>query len=217
MRLFERALEAIFDLLAPPDCAACARACASSAVFCAECAALRSAAPSSAARFFELPLVVAGDYAPPLSPAIQRFKYSGHAELARPLSRLLAPALLALALPRDAILVPVPLHARRLAARGYNQAALLAVELARQLGLRARPRLLERPRYTERQVGKGRDERLHNLEQAFRVRTPCSTNIVLIDDVVTTGATVRACAQALTDAGASVLAVGALAAARAVP
>jgi ComF family protein len=155
--------------------------------------------------------VVAGGYAPPLSTAIVRFKYQGRAELSRSLARLVAPALGGLTLPADAVLVPVPLHPHRLATRGYNQAALLAQELGRTSGLACRPRLLARTRQTERQVGKSREERLTNAADAFLVRQRGARQAVVVDDVVTTGSTVRACAQALARAGVQLCAVVALA------
>jgi len=162
-----------------------------------------------------VPLVVAGPYAAPLSTAITRFKYGGRPELSRYLSPLLLPGLKRLSLPADATLVPVPLHAGRLATRGYNQAALLAQELARQCPWRCDPRLLRRARATEKQVGKARTERLTNASGAFELRRPGPTRVVLVDDVVTTGSTVRACAQALAEGGVSLLAV--VAVARALP
>jgi len=159
-------------------------------------------------------LAVAGAYLPPLSTAIQRFKYQGRAELCAPLARLLSSAITQLALPSDVLFVPVPLHVRRLASRGYNQAALLATQLASQCGRGCRPRLLARARDTDRQVGKQRAERLENLKAAFQLRQRTSKSVVLVDDVITTGSTVRECAQALNSEGVKVAAIVALARAR---
>jgi predicted amidophosphoribosyltransferase len=105
----------------------------------------------------------------------------------------------------------VPLHRQRLALRGYNQAALLARELAQNLGLVCEPRLLVRTRETERQVGKSRALRLTNASGAFEVYKRGRARVVLVDDVITTGSTVRACAQALTEAGIELAAVVAVA------
>ncbi len=212
MQLLARVVSELLDVLAPPGCAACDAPCM--AAFCDDCGAV-SLAPS-AVELDGVPLLVAGDYAPPLSTAIARFKYSGRPELSRCLGALLTPALERLQLPRDTVLVPVPLHPRRLAARGYNQAALLANELARGSRLACHPRLLRRARETERQVGKSRAERLTNASGAFELRRrPGASTIVLVDDVVTTGSTVRACAQALASGGARLAGVVALA--RALP
>lgn len=208
MQLLARVVSGLLDALAPPGCAACDAPCART--FCDACGAAPAAAAT--AELDGVPLLVVGDYAPPLSTAITRFKYSGRAELSRALARLLLPAIDQLGLPRGTLLVPVPLHARRLATRGYNQAALLAQDLAHGSGLTCDPRLLRRARETERQVGKSRAERLTNASGAFEPRRGSEgANVVLIDDVVTTGSTVRACAQALASGGANLLGVVALA------
>ena len=205
-------LSRLLDVLAPRTCAACDAE--TNYTFCETC---RSPAPCFR-KLDDVPLVTAGVYEPPLSTAIVRFKYEGRAELAPPLASLLAPPLRALALPAGCVLVPVPLHRRRLATRGYNQAALLAQALAAELRLPCAPRLLLRTRETERQVGKTRELRLINAQGAFQVNEPAyarltdsPAHVVLVDDVVTTGSTVRACAQALTAAGACVAAVVAIA------
>jgi ComF family protein len=208
MELLARVISGFLDALAPPSCAACDAP--SGHTFCDACGAISAATVT--AELDGVPLLVVGEYAPPLSTAITRFKYSGRAELSRCLARLLVPAIERLGLPRGTVLVPVPLHARRLATRGYNQAALLAQDLAHGSRLACDPRLLRRVRETERQVGKSRAERLTNASGAFELRRGSrSADLVLVDDVVTTGSTVRACAQALAEGGANLLGVVALA------
>jgi ComF family protein len=119
-----------------------------------------------------------------------------------------------LALAKHDYCVPVPLHATRLVERGYNQAALLARRLAAHTGMRCVPRLLERTRVTDQQARLGRDERGANMRDAFRVRArPPAGRVLLVDDVVTTGATLAACIEALCVAGCEV--AGAVALARA--
>ena len=211
MELLARAVSKLLDALAPPSCAACDAP--TTAAFCDACGSLRSA--PEAHELDGTPLLVAGSYAPPLSTAIVRFKYAGRPELSRSLAALLLPGLEQLGLPADAALVPVPLHARRLATRGYNQAALLAQELSRRSRWACHARLLRRSRETERQVGKSRALRLTNASNAFELRRSGPARVVLVDDVVTTGSTVRACAQALAHGGVELLAVVALA--RALP
>jgi ComF family protein len=208
MGLFARALSSLLDVLAPPTCAAC-EAPSPHDAFCAECGAPVSA--SGEPLVDGLPLVVLGCYEPPLSTAILRLKYQNRPELALPLARLLAPRLDDAGVPRHVPLVPVPLHARRLATRGYNQAALLAQEVARLSRRACHPRLLQRVRETERQVGKSRSERRENPDGAFELRARGPSRVVLVDDVVTTGSTVRACVQALTAGGIELSAVVALA------
>ena len=207
---FRQTLSGLLDLLSPPLCAACDGALPPRHAFCATCGGPSACEASALAG---VPVLVAGRYGPPLSTAIQRFKYGGRPELARPLARLLLPALADLAGPLT--LVPVPLHARRLASRGYNQAALLAGELSSHTGFRHQPRLLKRAREMEQQVGKSRSQRRENAAGAFELRQPTRARVVLVDDVITTGSTVRACAQALTNGSIELVAVVALARAEA--
>lgn len=143
--------------------------------------------------------------------AVLAFKHRDRTELAAMLARHMARAAAdMLASPeaeRGAVLVPVPLHRWRLWRRGYNQAALLAQELARQTGREWLPDALERVRRTRTQQGLSRAERLRNLRGAFQVAPRQRERIrgravVLIDDVLTTGSTAQRCAQALLRAGA---------------
>ena len=110
-----------------------------------------------------------------------------------------------------ALLVPVPLAPARLRERGYNQAGLLATELALELGWSCRP-LLRRRRQGRRQVRSGREDRALNVEDVFRIDPAVreeigaagelsELSIVLVDDVITTGATAWACARELDAAG----------------
>jgi ComF family protein len=116
------------------------------------------------------------------------------------------------------VVVPVPVHADRERQRGYDQAALIAVVAARELGLPV-VRALERRRATIAQFELGRDRRATNVAGAFALRNGGSVRatvvgrwVLLVDDVVTTGATLSAYATALRDAGA--VAVSAIAVAR---
>jgi ComF family protein len=196
MRIWRQLVTQLLDVLAPPRCAACDAEVSSSEAFCLSCP-MPSARRSSRRELESAPLVVAGRYEAPLSTAIARFKYGARPELSRPLARLLLTPLESLGLPASAVFVPVPLHPRRLASRGYNQAALLAQELARSSGRKCHPRLLARTRDTQHQVGQARAARLTNTAGAFELRQRGPTWVVLVDDVITTGSTVRACAQAL--------------------
>lgn len=102
--------------------------------------------------------------------------------------------------------VPVPLHPRRLSGRGMNPACELARAAARHLGCPLEPVALERRRDTPSQTGLSRRARRANVRGAFRARKPVPARILLVDDVVTTGATLDAAAAALRAAGARALA-----------
>ena len=142
-------------------------------------------------------------YDGPLERAIHRLKYQGRRPLARVLAGLLAERFEPLLQP-DAILQAVPLHRRRRRQRGFNQAQLLADELRRAWPVgRARGHLIRR-RDTRSQVGLDRAQRRSNVEDAFWWEGPNLSGrpVLLVDDVITTCATVEACARALREAGA---------------
>jgi ComF family protein len=191
------------DSLAPPACAACDALVARRTVFCAACASavLQTPPPVSS-----VPDVVAfALYGGPLAIALRRLKYADRPDLAGPLGHLLRHAARS-ARTRADIVVPVPLHPVRLAERGYNQAALLAASVAEELQAPLAARVLMRTRATEQQARLERAHRLANVAGAFHVRAPDRVRgrrVVLVDDVATTGATLKACSDALVAAGAS--------------
>lgn len=137
-----------------------------------------------------------------LRTAVHRFKYQDEWARAAPLAADLA-VLLHSMLPVDA-LVPVPLHPERLRSRGYNQALLLAREAERLLRVPTIEALI-RGRATPQQVGLPAAQRRTNVAGAFSLAQGMNVQgrtVVLIDDVLTTGATLGACAEALCAAGA---------------
>jgi ComF family protein len=204
--------ELVGAAVAPERCAACDVRIAWRTVFCRACAAsVERAAWRRGARRTIAPFVYGGAVAR----AIARFKYEARPDLARPLGDLLRGALAPLegAAPVE-LVVPVPLHPTRRVERGFNQAALLARPVARQLRAHFAPRALERVWDTPRQATLDRVARASNVAGAFRARTPRlvrNRRVLLVDDVETTGATLAGCAAALLEAGAAEVATAVLA------
>jgi ComF family protein len=160
--------------------------------------------------------IAGADYAAPWDRLIAHFKFHQQPELAGAFAQLVLRALAHLAgqespgieATADALLVPVPLSRERLRERGYNQAWELARRLGRRLGLEFNANVLRRGRDTAHQIGMSRQQREANLRDAFwvepaqRVRLQ-GQRVVLVDDVLTTGATAHAAALALKRAGAT--------------
>ncbi|WP_062534781.1 ComF family protein [Mizugakiibacter sediminis] len=139
-------------------------------------------------------------YAWPLDHLVTRFKFGGNLAAGRALAALWAEASAPPALPM--CVIPVPLHARRLGRRGYNQALELAAPLARALGLPLAPQALRRVRATDAQSELGRAARRRNVRGAFAVAADAlPAHVAVLDDVATTGATLAECARALKRAG----------------
>jgi len=137
--------------------------------------------------------------------AIHQLKYKNLRSLVDPLSSFLVDYLAGNPLPFE-VLVPVPLHSRRLRERGYNQSFLLAQELGRRLNLPVVNNSLVRVKYILPQAKtKSAEERHNNVKQAFSCCNSDLQNarILLIDDVCTSGATLEACAAPLKLSGAA--------------
>jgi ComF family protein len=148
-----------------------------------------------------------GPYEGALRLLVHQLKFRGRRAVAGRLAEelLRGPALAAVLSP-GCVLVPVPLHPRRLRERGFNQSELLARELAGRRGCRVAADALVRRKDTPPQTGLSAAARRANLRDAFLVRrrAPLAGRVVvLVDDVITTGATARACARAVRQAGAS--------------
>lgn len=200
------------DVILPPLCAGCG---VEGELLCKRCASplhARLDAPPGK------PLGMPGDLPAPLlqlewcapftgtvRAALHALKYDGARDLAGPLGQAIAARWRVAGRGGDA-LVPVPVHAHRLRDRGYDQAVLLAEAAAHALGIPNAP-LLARSAATRAQHALGRAERARNVGHRFEVAEPYRGRLtgrwlVLIDDVVTTGSTLSACAAALLEAGA---------------
>jgi len=226
----------MLNWLFAPRCASCG---AGSAPFCDACAAslveLGPACPRCAeptgersilcrrCRRDPLPLdrvIAPWRFGGELASAIRRLKFTGATHIARTLAPLWAPVLAAAVGELDAIVVPVPLHWRRRLVRGYDHAWLLAIHACRDAGIAPPVCALRRIRHAPPQSTLPAWQRRDNLRGAFEARLPdaiAGRTVVLVDDVVTTGATFAAAARPLHRAGARRVIGIALARATSVP
>lgn len=223
---------AALEVLLPPQCLTCDRPVAAPGQFCADCFAQAAFVTEPCCVQCGVPFAHALQggqerlcpacrlHAPPWEQARAALRYDGlakrvllpfkHAdrpELATALAPLMARAGAAL-LRRAELIVPVPLHRRRLFHRRYNQAALLARALARLSGVPCHPDLLRRTRATPPLGDLGAEQRAASLAGAFAVRPQLlamaqGRRVLLVDDVMTSGATAAACTEALRLAGAA--------------
>lgn len=138
--------------------------------------------------------------------AIHQFKYNFIKNLGVPLSKLLIEKINEQKenplWRENLIVIPIPLHKRRLNWRGFNQAEELAHEIAKEFSLEMIPNILARQKYTKTQAKFSRAKRLTNLQNAFQIQKIKPTNYLLVDDVFTTGATMNECAHLLKKNGA---------------
>jgi ComF family protein len=208
------AVERALDLALPPTCAGCGL---EGDHFCARC---RPALESRLERPGGVEIGLAAEiprpllqlewcspFAGPVRAALHALKYAGERRLAEPLGRAIATRWRHAGTGGE-LIVPVPIHATRARERGFDQAVLLASVASRELGLPCAV-ILERHRPTARQFDLDRGARSGNVAGAFRLlagargATPLQGRwIVLVDDVMTTGSTLVACAETLLSAGA---------------
>lgn len=236
-RRLGRELAALLDLLLPPLCPFCRERSAEPAEpLCAPCleeltaptgpCCPRCAQPFAATEgsshlcgaCLKTPPPFAwvaplGAYGGVLREVIGRFKHGGAVSLDRPLGTLLSRRLAGLHPGyRPDLVLPVPLHPQRLTERTYNQALLVARRLGRLWQVPAPRRQLRRVRPTPSQKGLGAADRRRNVRGAFKLETPVAgARVLLIDDVMTTGATASECARILRQGGAAEVAVAVLA------
>ena len=224
MAALRRLATGLLDLALPATCAGCGR---EGAPLCTDCVpaldsrlGLPAGTPIGLPADIPAPLLQlewCAPYAGAVRGALHELKYGGEQRLAVPLGTAVARRWARVGVGVD-LIVPVPVHADRERRRGYDQAALIAAVAAQHLDLPVE-RALERGRATIAQFELGRDERATNVAGAFRSRRSAGAAaaiagrwILLVDDVVTTGATLAASGAALVAAGTA--AVSAIAVAR---
>ncbi len=143
-------------------------------------------------------------YQPPVDEWIQALKFQNDLAIARLLGNMLSAHMTARAITDTVSVLPVPLHKRRLAQRGYNQARELAHPLLKKAGYQVAPCDCRRLRHTEPQSTLDRKHRSRNLQGIFNVTTSLQNQrLLLVDDVMTTGATLNELATELKRVGAS--------------
>jgi ComF family protein len=228
-RIWTRAGRAALDTLYPPICLACRAATSEAGALCSSCwramrfierpfcdrlgtpfehdlgEGLLSPQAVTDPPVFQRARAVARFEDGPARRLVHRLKYSDRGELAAPMGAWMARAGADVLAEADAV-TPVPLHARRLWTRRFNQAAALGREIARRAGKPFEPALLRRIKATRSQVGLSREQRVQNMQGAFRAAPAASVQgrrIALVDDVLTSGATANAAARALLRAGAA--------------
>lgn len=223
-------LREVADLVVPPVCLACHRPLASKDAICATCwqgldfirppicdrlglpmpfdtgGTMISAAAAASPPDYDRARAVAR-YDGVMRRLVHDLKFRDRQDARRLFGRWLAQAGRDMLVDESAILVPVPLNRLRLLHRRFNQAAILAREISRQTGHAFEPQMLTRKRRTAAQVGLTREQRRENVRGAFSVRQGNAARIegravILVDDVITTGATAGACARALRRGGA---------------
>ena len=197
-------LNSAVDLVFPPCCAGCARV---DWAWCPQCDdALRNLPiiPIKRRGEYVNGLIASGVHAGKLQQAVQALKYDGITSLAVPLAARLTTILQRTNVTIDMI-IPVPMHKTRTTQRGYNQAKLIAQHVSEQAEIPMEDAIY-RNRQTRSQVGLNRGERRANVAEAFQTQTVLrGQRLLLVDDVLTTGATLDACAQVARQAGAKTI------------
>lgn len=227
-------LNSVLDMLFPPVCPLCEEAVIAEGPLCPACSAgfsehrvespfcgvcgvpfLHSPGPGHRCGECQTegrPFVEARSayvYGAGVDAAVKAFKYGGRSMLSEALGEMLLGASASLSV-KPEVVMPVPLHKNRLRKRGFNQSLLLARFLSKRLSIRLDYSSLRRVRHTEHQTGLKPDEREKNVAGAFALVAGADLSgrrVLLVDDVYTTGATIKECSKVLKRAGSEVYAI----------
>lgn len=207
-KIVQQAVTHLLDFIYPPQCLAChTRIDRARHYLCPACWQRLTRLPLQCLQLDEgeplLYSIALYDLDPVSRALVHALKYRGVKNIARPLAEKLAGS--SAIIRTVEAFVPVPLHKVRYRERGYNQAELLARELARLCDIPLLQQALTRTRYTAPQAKMNKTQRQQNVAGVFKVNPGVSINakrIGLVDDVFTTGQTMKACAQALLQSGA---------------
>ena len=228
MKLLTTPLRSFLDLLYPPCCEVCGRLLvANEHTICTQCkyelplTLFWESTDNPAARLFwgKVAVEQASSFfyftkGSPYRKLMHKLKYKGKTDIGVTLGRWYGEKLAQSALYQTVdIVVPLPLHAKRLKRRGYNQSELIAEGIADAMQKSLDTASLQRTVYTETQTNKSRMERWKNVESVFKVANPQLLNgkhVLLVDDILTTGATLEVCALSLLEAASCKVSVATL-------
>lgn len=221
LRLLSALVKSILGLLFPPYCLVCNSLLqANERVICESCWQSLPKLDEDYDLFHEIrskfkheiyfsKAVAVWEFSPTVQTIIHHLKYQNFKILANRMGIFMAERLNQLNLPiGNTILIPVPLHKTRIRERGYNQSALLCQVIASETSFSYNDQILKRVRYTQSQTKLTASKRLKNVHKAFKVASPqevIAKIIILVDDVITTGATFNECARELMKAGAAAI------------
>lgn len=209
MEILRTAKENLLEALFPTLCASCRQEIPKNTLLCRVCAlSLRARFTTERLRgaLFSVSFLFVYKSSP-IRGILHALKYSYVTALAPLMLNILEKEKTHLRRLQADLIVPLPLHSRRLRARGFNQSELIAGKLAEILAVPLLPRVLKRKRNTAFQIkARTRAGRARNVEGAFEVKDASAVagkRVLLVDDVITTGATLNEAAQVLTEAGAT--------------
>lgn len=214
--MFEKVYRALRQLAPSEPCALCSQPVESGFALCEPCRKTLPALQQTPAQLDQLNLwsevIVPYRYSKPLTPLIQQLKFDHKLHYSRLFGSLVLNALQHQLIKPPDLILPVPLHPKRLRERGFNQALEIIRTPARELGIPLDTTSCKRSIHTEPQSALNAQERKRNLRNAFHLTTPMNgATVAIFDDVVTTGSTISAVTHALKDSGAGEIQVWALA------